>query len=59
MIKIVYVLEKLQKDTNSIFLAGPTYRIFPNASPIPRSWRLDAVKILEAVGYTGNVCLPE
>jgi len=58
MVRIVYALEKLQNDINVIFLAGPTYRIF-DVSSNQMSWRFEAIKILEAQGYTGHVCVPE
>jgi hypothetical protein len=39
----------------SIFLAGPTRR----NSPYELSWRKDAVNILDRLGFTGNVFVPE
>ncbi len=38
----------------SLFLAGPSPR-----SPDVKSWRNEAVEILQKVGYTGTVCVPE
>jgi hypothetical protein len=52
---IVYAGEELPKSfKKSIFLAGPT----PRSEEI-KSWRLDAVKILEKLGYDGVVFIPE
>lgn len=59
MIKIAYVLEKLQDDINVIFLAGPTYRITPGVPCNQESWRFEAIKLLEEQGYSGSVCVPE
>lgn len=59
MIKTFRVFEKLQDDTNIVYLAGPTYRITPGASHTQVSWRFDAIKLLEAQGFTGTVCVPE
>jgi len=41
-------------EKNSIFLAGPTPR-----SKDVKSWRPDALKILEELEYKGIVCIPE
>jgi len=38
----------------SIFLAGPTPR-----DDSTKSWRVEAVDILEEMGYDGTVCIPE
>ena len=40
----------------SIFLAGPTVR---GHQPHLKSWRPDAVALLRAKGFTGNVIIPE
>lgn len=45
-------LEELAPE--SIFLAGPTPR-----EPEVRSWRPEAVDILERLGFTGDVLIPE
>ena len=42
------------KGSKSIFLAGPTPR-----SVDVKSWRIDAIKILEELGYDGIVYVPE
>ena len=50
--------DTLQKAWNgktpSIFLAGPT----PRSEDVP-SWRPEALEILKAKGFTGNVFIPE
>lgn len=55
MINTIYVFEKAQSDADSLFLAGPTYRL----SSHPVSWRFEAIAILEKLGYSGNVYVPE
>jgi len=40
----------------SIFLAGPTLR---NSNYATDSWRVEAVKILEELGFDGTVYIPE
>lgn len=53
--KLVYALEEPPKTvTKSIFLAGPTPR-----DPNFPSWRLEAIRILEEMGYNGVVYIPE
>ena len=54
--KIFYSDSPLNLDTkkHSIFLAGPTPR-----SLKVKSWRPDAIKILENLGYTGQIIVPE
>jgi hypothetical protein len=42
------------RGPQSIFLAGPT----PRASRVP-SWRPDALRILEELGFDGDVLVPE
>jgi calcineurin-like phosphoesterase family protein len=59
MIDIVYTLENIKNKAHSIFLAGPTHRILSGMPPPPRSWRFSALEILETLGYTGNVYVPE
>lgn len=49
--KAVFALEPLPK---SIFLAGPTPR--DEATP---SWRPEALKLLEGMGFDGSVYVPE
>ena len=54
--QIVYTGEEMpEKITKSIFLAGPTPR---NRGEV-ESWRPDALKILEDIGYDGVVFVPE
>lgn len=53
--KIVYTGEEApRKIKKSIFLAGPT----PRSAKV-RSWRPEAIQILEASGYDGIVFVPE
>jgi len=53
--KIVYATEAFPKSySKSIFLAGPTPR-----SPEVKSWRPEALRVLEASGYDGVVFVPE
>ncbi len=53
--KVVYALEEFPNEyTKSIFLAGPTPR--NNAE---KSWRVEAISILEKLGYDGVVFVPE
>ena len=49
-----YSDEKIIKGEKSIFLAGPTPRDKDTIS-----WRVDAVKILEKLGFDGVVYVPE
>jgi 8-oxo-dGTP pyrophosphatase MutT (NUDIX family) len=47
------------KVAKSIFLAGPTPRApQPGQKPTP-SWRTEALKLLEELGYDGHVFVPE
>lgn len=48
---VVYALQDLPR---SIFLAGPTPR-----DPLVGSWRPEALEILERLGFTGSVFVPE
>lgn len=53
--EIIYTGQEMPaKITKSIFLAGPTSR----TKEVP-SWRPDALKLLEDMGFTGTVFLPE
>ena len=56
--KIVYVLDNIPPllEENSIFLAGGTYREKENYS---KSWRLDAIKYFEDLGFEGTLIVPE
>lgn len=49
-----YSDEPVNRTSRSIFLAGPT----PRKKEV-QSWRPDALKILDALGYTGVVYVPE
>lgn len=52
---IVYTLDEAPESlTHSIFLAGPTPR-----GPDTPSWRPNALRILESLGYDGVVFVPE
>lgn len=54
-LKVVYAKEELPTEiVKSIFLAGPS----PRDSWVP-SWRPEALKILEELGYDGHVFVPE
>jgi len=52
--KINYSDQKIKKSKKSIFLAGPT----PRGKDVV-SWRTEACKILEKLGYDGLVYVPE
>ncbi len=52
--KVNYSDEQVFKDEKSIFLAGPTPR-----SLEVETWRKDAIKILEKLGFDGIVYVPE
>lgn len=53
--QVVYTGEEMpQSFTKSIFLAGPT----PRVKEVP-SWRPDALKLLDDMGYDGVVFVPE
>lgn len=43
----------------SIFLAGPTYRVYKDGEKTPTSWRNEAVDFLQQIEYNGVVCIPE
>jgi len=43
----------------SIFLAGPTPRSKPGQAKTSNSWRPQAIKILEELGFEGTVLVPE
>jgi len=52
---IVYALEQVRKeDVPSIFLAGPT----PRSKDVP-SWRPEAIRAFEELGFEGNLFVPE
>lgn len=54
--QVVYALQDPPEDwTKAIFLAGPTPRA---ENPVP-SWRPEAIKLLESMGYDGVVFVPE
>lgn len=53
--KPVYYMENLPETIEKvIFLAGPTHRGIPR-----KSWRSEALNLLEKLGYDGHVVLPE
>lgn len=53
--KIVYARDTFPNETSrSIFLAGPTPR-----SPDVRSWRPEAISMLQEIGFDGTVFVPE
>lgn len=54
--QVVYTGEEMPETfTKSIFLAGPT----PRNKQEVESWRPDALKLLEDMGFTGTVFVPE
>jgi 8-oxo-dGTP pyrophosphatase MutT (NUDIX family) len=54
-VKIVYAHQPLPTEQHkAIFLAGPT----PRSSDVP-SWRPEAIRELERLGYDGHVFVPE
>jgi len=54
-VKVIYANEEFPKETERmIFLVGPTPR---KKSVI--SWRIEALRILEEMGYDGHVFVPE
>lgn len=52
--KIVYAREEIAPQAGGLFLAGPT----PRSADV-KSWRPEALSLLEAMGYTGTVYVPE
>lgn len=52
--EVVYSDEPASDEYLSIFLAGPT----PRSSEV-KSWRPEAIQILEELGFTGTVMVPE
>lgn len=55
--QVVYAQQEFPgKISSSIFLAGPTPRDIAGSPP---SWRPKALEILEELGYTGTVLVPE
>jgi len=59
MIKFIHTFEQPTDNKNSIFLAGPTYRISETTPWTPPSWRGDAVTFLTEMGFDGDVFVPE
>jgi calcineurin-like phosphoesterase family protein len=54
-----YTLDKMmEKSTDSIFLAGPTYMV-AKGGIIPKGWRHTALTMLEEKGFEGLVFIPE
>lgn len=58
-LEIVYALENTNQKQNSIFLAGPTYRIHKDNADDVKSWREDALEFLKQQRFTGTVYVPE
>jgi len=57
--QVVYALEPIPAEiSQSIFLAGPTPRSDGREAGI-ESWRVEALKLLEDLGYDGTVFVPE
>src|SRR5690606_7364487 len=53
--KVIYALESYPAAvTKTLFLAGPTSRTAQAAS-----WRSEALRLLEELGYDGHVFIPE
>lgn len=52
--EIVYAQQNFAVEGHSIFLAGPTPR-----DPNVKSWRPEALEILQRIGYSGTVFVPE
>ncbi len=53
--QVIYAYEPAPATfTKSLFLAGPT----PRSSDVP-SWRPEAIKLLDSIGYSGVVFVPE
>lgn len=59
MIKLVYVLEKMDFTGDSIFLSGPTYRVNDDTQISEISWREDVVKLLAEKEFDGTIFIPE
>jgi 8-oxo-dGTP pyrophosphatase MutT (NUDIX family) len=56
---VIYAGEPLpERTTLTLFLAGPTPRA-ATGSPAVRAWRQEALVLLEAMGFTGQVLIPE
>jgi 8-oxo-dGTP pyrophosphatase MutT (NUDIX family) len=57
--QVVYAREPFPSHvTKTIFLAGPTPRANPDGK-IGLSWRPEAIRILQGLGYDGHVFVPE
>ena len=52
--KVIYTTQEIEQNPKSIFLAGPSPR-----SDDVKSWRTEAITILEEIGYDGIVYNPE
>lgn len=55
----LYTLQNTENYENSIFLAGPTYRIKDEENLNKRSWRKDAIDIFESLNFEGTLIIPE
>lgn len=57
--RVIYAFEPLPEvGHSSIFLAGPTPRAGIGEAAI-KSWRQEAIDILQRIGYKGDVLIPE
>lgn len=48
----------VEESTNSIYLAGPTYRV-AKGGVAPKGWRYSALTMLEEKGFDGVIYIPE
>jgi hypothetical protein len=58
-VKVRYSDQPAFKRGLSIFLAGPTRRVKPGKVVRSKSWRLEAIKILQKLQFEGTVLVPE
>ena len=57
---IYYILDSLNNIKNSIFLAGPTFRVNDMEELSNKnSWRKEAISLLRNSGFTGPIISPE
>lgn len=56
---VSYSDDKVIKGSKAIFLAGPTIRKEQQEDWTKPSWRKEALKILDEIGYDGIVYVPE
>jgi len=55
----LYTLENLNNYKNSIFLAGPTFRLEDGKAFDKKSWRKAAIDIFEKLNFEGSIIIPE